>query len=196
MFQLKNNFDTHGCGKLVLILGSMFSGKTTELLRRYKRCALAGENCVAIRYYKDNRYNNNKLATHDSIMIDAVSSNGNSLLDTVKNIPNISMVDALFFDEIQFYPDGATVCDQLANAGYDVYASGLQGNFKRKIWPTIAELIPYADKIYHLKAIDKDTHRSASFTARISSEVDEEVIGGCEKYIAVDRNHYQKLDVK
>ena len=53
-------------GKLNLICGPMFSGKTTELIRRYTRYELAGKKCILIKYSKDTRYDNNNIVTHDN----------------------------------------------------------------------------------------------------------------------------------
>ena len=181
-------------GSLHLIIGPMFSGKTSELIRLKNRATVAKKNCLVIKYNKDDRYDNDKLATHDDIKSDAIRSLGNDLLDTIKNIHDLNRYDNIFIDEIQFYTDGADVCDQLADQGFEVVVCGLQGNFKRQPFGCIPNLVSYADKITHLTAIDAENGEDAPFTARVSSETEEEVIGGTDKYIAVSRKNHKRYN--
>ena len=127
----------HRAGKIHLILGPMYAGKTTELIRLRNRAKSAGKKCLIIKYCKDIRYDIEKLSTHDQLKIDALISEGNNLRKTLLKIPNLTDYDCLFIDEIQFYEDAATVCDQLANEGYEVIVCGLQSNFKRQTFKVI-----------------------------------------------------------
>jgi thymidine kinase len=181
------------CGSICLIFGSMFAGKTGELLRRKRRAELANKKCLMIKYYKDTRYSVDKIATHDMITSDAVISDGNSLGATVGKVDNLSQYQCVFVDEIQFFTDGAEVCDHLANMGMDVTVCGLQGDYNRVIFPTIAKLIPMTETFVPLTAIDSVTGHDASFTARITQETGQEIIGGKDKYIATDRQHYFEI---
>lgn len=180
-------------GWIKIILGSMYSGKTGDLLRRHRRDVIAGKKCLLIKYCHDTRYDKDHLVTHDQVMEKAIISVGNSLQTTIDRISDLSTYDSVFVDEIQFFHDGAQVCDRLANQGYEVTVCGLQGDYQRQIFETIAGLIPRAEKIIHLTAIDRETHQEASLTARISKESEREVIGGIGKYLAVDRQHYLSL---
>lgn len=184
----------HSVGKIHLILGPMYAGKTTELIRLRNRAKLAGKKCLMIKYYKDIRYDTEKLSTHDQLKIDALISEGNSLTKTLLKIPDLTYYECLFIDEIQFYEDGAVVCDQLANEGYEVTACGLQSNFMRKTFKVISELVGFSDYLTHLTAIDSKTGNQASFTARLTNETEEEIIGGQDTYIAVDRCHYLAIN--
>jgi len=180
-------------GQIHLILGAMFAGKTTELLRRKRRAELAGKKCLLIKYYGDNRYDETKIVTHDHITENAIISAGNSLKKTIDIIANLENYHCIFIDEIQFYQDGAQICDYLANSGFDVTVCGLQGDYQRNIFQCISDLIPKVEEIVHLTAIDKMTGNDATFTARITSELEQEVIGGGDKYMATDRKHYMSL---
>ena len=181
-------------GKLHLIFGPMYAGKTTELIRLKDRAENAGKKTIAIKYYKDVRYDNQQLSTHDKIKRSAICSHGSSLKKTIESIIDIEQYDCFFIDEIQFYEDGAEVSDNLANLGYEVVVCGLQGDFKRQTFKVIADLIGLADQFTHLTAIDRETGNEASFTARFSGEIEQEVIGGEDKYIATDRDHYLKIN--
>lgn len=186
----------HRVGNIHLILGPMYAGKTTELIRLINRAKIAGKKCLTIKYYKDIRYDVEKLSTHDQLKINALISEGNSLMKTLSKVKNLTDYDCLFIDEIQFYEDAATVCDQLANEGYEVTVCGLQSNFMRKTFKVISDLLGFCDHLTHLTAIDSLTGNEASFTARLTSETQEELIGGQETYLAVDRSHYFAINPK
>jgi thymidine kinase len=197
-------------GSITVILGPMFSGKTSELMRRMRRQTVANKKCLAIKYYHDNRYDRlaldvsnfakkqidevqeNMLSSHDLIKVTAILSKGNNLEETINSIENLEDYDCLFIDEIQFYNDGASTADFLANQGFEVTVCGLQSDYLRKPYGCIPQILAYAETIVHLTAIDSITGQEASFTARISNEKEQEVQGGSDKYIAVDRQHYMK----
>ncbi len=187
-------------GSLHLIIGPMFCGKTTELIRLKTRAEIGQKKCIMIKYSKDTRYDSGEgdvrvtLSTHDQRKADAINSVGNNLHKTIDSINHIDQYDYIFIDEIQFYEDGAEVCDQLANRGFQVVACGLQSDHLRQPFGCIPNLFSCADKITHLTAIDAETGGEASFTARLSNETEQEVIGGADKYIAVDRSHYFQIN--
>jgi thymidine kinase len=187
-------------GTLHLIIGPMFCGKTTELIRLKTRAEIAGKKCIMIKYSKDTRYDQNDsvqtitLSTHDQRKAEAFNSEGNNLRKTIDFINHIGQYDCIFIDEIQFYEDGAEVCDQLATRGFEVVACGLQSDHLRQPFGCIPNLVSCAEKITHLTAIDAKTGGEASFTARLTAEKEQEVIGGADKYIAVDRFHYFQIN--
>lgn len=169
-------------GKLNLICGPMYSGKTSELCRRYTRYKLAGKKCLLIKYKNDNRYNNNKLATHDKKMYDAINCSLLKEIDT-----KIIKYDVICIDEIQFYEDAHIYTDKWANEGKIVEACGLNGNYKREPFEQISKLIPKVENITFLTAIDEVNGEEASFTKRIVDSQETELIGGKESYVACSR---------
>ena len=182
-------------GSIHLILGPMFSGKTSELMRLKNRSEIAGFKSLVIKYHLDKRYSDEttgaiKLYTHDKVSYDCIQSVGNKLHDTIESLGNIQDYAYIFIDEIQFYDDSAEVCDRLANRGINVVACGLQSDFMRRIFPSIADLIPLCEKITHVTAIDKYTGKDASFTKRITTDTTLEIIGADEMYEAVSRSTY------
>lgn len=179
-------------GSIHLIFGPMFSGKTTELLRQYTRKKIANQDNILIKYSGDNRFDNVNIVTHDKITFEStIVSKGNCLKETVSELLEQQVIGTnVFIDEIQFFTDGAEICDMLANNGYNVFACGLQGDYNRKIFPTIAKLIPLCEKITHLTSIDKKSGKECTNTKRICDSNELELIGGDELYQAVDRNNY------
>lgn len=182
---------THQVGKLNLIIGPMFSGKSTMLLTRYRRYGIAGKNCLLIKYAGDRRYDDSEecVVTHDQLRYRATSCKKLQELDDV--IMN-SDYDVICIDEIQFYPDASIYCDKWANAGFIVEACGLSGDFRRKPFEQISLLIPMCEDIEHVKAVCKNSGQDATYSQRISREEEQEVIGSTDKYQAVSRQCYFK----
>lgn len=172
-------------GKLNLIIGCMFSGKTTELINQYYRNTIAGKKCVMVKYSGDNRYDSESVATHSGIHVNAISTDN---LGKIEN--NVSEYDAIFIDEVQFYSDAVIYCDKWANEGKYIFACGLSGTFQRKPFKIISELIPLADNILFLRAVCKHSGKSASFTKRLTKDKELEIIGGSDMYEATSREYF------
>lgn len=186
---VNNNITFNGCFNL--ILGNMFSGKTTELMRRYRRYTIGGKKCFLVKYKNDVRYDKNMIASHDNVKVMATSCEKLCEVDTM-----ISNYDVICIDEIQFYTDAQIFCEKWANEGKIVEACGLSGTFNRTLFPVISELIPLAENVKFLKAICADNGNEASFTKLLSLDNDNiEQIGGAEKYKSVDRKTYFENNV-
>ena len=170
---------------LNLIIGPMYSGKTSELLSRYLRYKVAGKKCLLIKFENDNRYDQNKIVTHNLFKQDALNCNK---LETYDN--DVKDYDVILIDEIQFFPDANIFCDKWANEGKIVEASGLNGDFQRKPFDQISLLIPKSDKISHLVAVDKKDGNNAPFTCRLSDESEQKLIGGDQIYEAMNRRNF------
>jgi thymidine kinase len=142
-----------------------------------------------IKYTGDNRYDDKYVTTHDGIKVNGIKCR---LLESVDEIT--IDYDVICIDEIQFYADGDIYCDKWANNGKVVYACGLSGTFKRTEFPVISKLIPKVEKIKFLRAICKENGNEASFSKLDMQNTGDsiEIIGGAEKYRAVDRNEYFK----
>jgi len=176
-----------GCIKL--ILGPMFSGKTTELINRYNRYVIGGKKVIVIKYSNDTRYDSKCISTHNGIKVEAFSC---TLLGQLDNI--VWMYDVVCIDEIQFYPDADLICDKWANDGIIVEACGLNGTFNRSSFDPISNLVPLAEDITFVKAICKSNGKDAVYS-HLMIEHDNstvEIIGGSDKYTALDRENYVK----
>ena len=180
-------------GQIQLILGNMFSGKTSELLRRYRRYKIAGKSCILIKYKGDVRYDDKMIVTHDGAKIEAKVLTC-ALLSEVNS--NIIHYDVICIDEIQFYKDAHIFCDLWANKGKIIIASGLSGTFNRTPFPIISRLIPLAESVDVLNAICVPTAKEASFTKLTIENTTggTEIIGGAEMYIPVDRKTFFVTD--
>lgn len=175
-------------GKIILITGPMFSGKTTEMIRYYKRYSIAGKKCLAVKYINDNRYDTDKVVSHDFDSIKAVS------VRDLRDV-NPTYYNVICIDEVQFFTDAADIVDMWAFDGKIVICSGLSGTFERKPWQVISDLIPKADEIVHLKAICRANGNEASFTYRHGTDKRDVVIGGQDIYDAVDREFLEDLNL-
>lgn len=169
-------------GQIQLILGPMFSGKTTELLRRVKRYQVAKHSCLVIKYMLDKRYSSSQLVTHDHLSFEAVSST--SLKQFKSSLDCHSVVG---IDEGQFFPDVVQFAEYAANQGKIVIIAGLDGSYLRRPFPSFLELIPLSEKVEKLEAICMKCYNPAAFTKRISSETDLVVIASSDKYMSVCR---------
>ncbi len=179
-------------GQLNLILGGMYSGKTSELFRRYNRYTIGGKKCIMIKYKNDTRYDANMVVTHDNVKVNAIVCEALYEIDSI-----IKLYDVICVDEIQFYKDGYIFADKWANEGKIVEVCGLNGTFNRTPFDVVSRLIPKAENITFLKAICKETGNDAVFSqlndkdCNVDKETSE-LIGGTELYSASDRETYFK----
>lgn len=179
-------------GSITLILGPMFSGKTTSLLDICERNIIAGKKCIIIKHKIDNRHIG-CVETHSGIIYKY------KILETaeLKNINDIVQdYDVIGIDEIQFFNDAPHYCDLWANNGKYVVCSGLNGTYERKEFKVISELIPLSENIIHKTAVCRETGNNASFSYKMSNNTNIIEIGGNDKYEAVDRQTYFKLRKK
>jgi thymidine kinase len=177
-------------GKLNLILGCMFSSKTSSLINRYNRYTIGGKRCLLIKHSSDTRYDDNHdhtVCTHDGVKLKAISCTN---LYQVDNMVTTDMYDVVCVDEIQFYKDAHIYCDKWVNEGLIVEVCGLTGTFERKPFEIISKLIPMANNITFLSAVCKNTGEDANYSKRISEDVGDVVVGGADKYSATDRKTY------
>lgn len=174
-------------GKINLILGCMFSCKTSTLISRYKRYTLGGKKCIMIKNAMDTRYDENCITTHDLIKINAIKC-----FDLLELNDIIKEYDVILIDEIQFFKNADLICDKWANDGHIIEASGLNGTSDRTSFDVISKLIPLVDDITFLKAVCKQTGNDATFTKRLVDSPNVILIGGSDIYTAVDRMSYFK----
>ncbi|KAJ4457524.1 putative Thymidine kinase; cytosolic [Paratrimastix pyriformis] len=176
------------CGRLELILGPMFSGKSTELQRRIRRHQAAKRRCLVIKYKRDTRYTREEcICTHDQATMSAFSCD--TLADAARFV---SEYDTIGIDEGQFFPDIVEFADRLADAGKIVIVAALDGTFQRRPFNDILALIPRAENVVKLSAICQICNSDAAFSRRLTADQEVELIGGADKYIAVCRNCYHK----
>lgn len=175
--------------KLNIIVGCMFSGKTSELLRECRRRVHNNQKVLAINYIDDKRYTEEDyIVSHNLDKIKCIRA---KFLSEVPN-EEILKVDFIFIDEGQFFADLKEYvtkwCDEYHK---NITVIGLDGDFKREPFGQILDLIPKCDNIIKLKALCQmckdDTE--GLFTMRLSKE-NEQISIGVDNYIAVCRKHY------
>ncbi|XP_050926748.1 thymidine kinase, cytosolic isoform X1 [Lates calcarifer] len=185
-------------GQIQVIFGPMFSGKSTELMRRVRRFQIAQYSCLVIKYAKDTRYSDAGMATHDKNTMEAVPAN---CLGDVRSLALNACVIGI--DEGQFFPDTVEFCEEMANLGKTVIVAALDGTFQRKAFGNILNLVPLAESVVKLHAVCMQCYKEAAYTKRIGAEKEVrrqiyemnkvEVIGGADKYQAVCRKCYGGL---
>jgi thymidine kinase len=172
-------------GQIQLILGPMFSGKSTELIRRLKRYQVAKYDVLIVKYAKDVRYDEYGISTHDRQTLPAVAATTlTDLTDMAKKY------DVIGIDEGQFFPDVAWAED-MANNGKVVLIAALDGTYQRKPFQNIMNLVPLAENVSKLNAVCMNCFGEAAYTKRTSNEESLEVIGGADKYMAACRTCYR-----
>jgi len=172
-------------GKLEIIIGCMFSGKTSELVRRINRLVAADQEVLLIKYKNDTRYSESDFVTHNMVSMPARRV---ARLAEVLVMRDLLKYQYIIIDEAQFFPDLFRVVIELVNEkGINVIIAALQGNFKREPMGETHRLFPYAHSIDQLRAIcmickKEEAHLSMKIAGYGKEEED---IGGAEKYKAV-----------
>lgn len=166
-----------------VICGSMFSGKTEELIRRLRRAEMAGQNVEIFKPKLDTRYAEE----------DVVSHNQNKIRSTPVESPNEilllgSTCDVVGIDEAQFF-DGSIVevANKLANSGIRVVIAGLDMDFMGRPFGPIPNLMATAEYVTKVHAICKRTGNLANHSMRIAAGKDLVQLGETESYEAVSR---------
>nr|BAA77559.1 thymidine kinase [Canarypox virus]BAA77564.1 thymidine kinase [Canarypox virus] len=172
-------------GEIRLIIGPMFSGKTTELVRLIRRFMISGRKCIIIKHCSDSRYTEGDLEaiyTHDKISMEALSCS--KLLPLIPKIDNFEVIG---IDEGQFFEDIVEFSEIMANKGKTVIIAALNGDFKRQLFGNIFKLLSLSESVTSLTAICAVCKNEASFSKRMTDDKDVKVIGGKEMYTAVCR---------
>lgn len=170
-----------------LIVGPMWSGKSTELFRRLRRAEYADQSTRLFKYAGDTRYvGRSALASsHDQTRHPATPVNR---LDERDIEPNT----VIGIDEGQFIDNLVPFCEEAARQGCRVIVAALESDYRREKFPRISDLIPKCEKLDKLHAVCFLCKQEASFTSRIDQSQEQESIGGMEKYRAVCRICYTK----
>ena len=138
---------------LELIIGSMFSGKSTELLRRVSCCEAIGMKSLLINHTFDTR-TTNFIKTHNNQKKHAIKTN--KLLTLLQN-EQFKQADVIGIDEAQFFPDLKEFIISIEHLPKKVFVSGLDGDFQRKKFGSILDIIPLCDEVYKIQVISEVT---------------------------------------
>ena len=181
-------------GYLELILGPMFSGKTSTLKKIYDQCIYCNIPIMVINYEADNRYcDASFMSTHDKVMIPCIK--GVSILEILEqNKEKVNESEVILINEGQFFKDIDTVIHLVENLHKRVYICGLDGDFKKNKIGSLLDLIPHWDNVYKLKSLCSECRdgKSGLFSYRITDETQQVVIG-VENYKPVCRACFERL---
>lgn len=187
MFTEPNNINTKA-GWIEVVCGSMFSGKTEELIRRLKRARIANMKVGIYKPSMDVRYKADSIVSHDENAIDAFPV---ELSDTI--LENYQSFDVIGIDEAQFFDKGLIdVCQQMANQGKRVIVAGLDMDYTGKPFGPMPELLSIANYVTKLHAICVQCGGIASYSYRISMNKDQVVLGEKDHYEARCRNCFNQ----
>ena len=188
MFLERSMSQADGIGWIEVICGSMFSGKTEELLRRVKRAKIAKQKIKIFKPKKDVRYDKKKVISHDqnSIKSKPVSNPGTIIKLSEK-------FEVIGIDEAQFFDDSLVdVCNELANLGKRVIVSGLDMDYKGKPFGPMPNLLAIAEYVTKVHAVCSKSGKMASYTHRIVDSDDLILLGDTKKYQALSRKEFIK----
>lgn len=180
------------CGWIEVICGSMFSGKTEELIRRLKRAQFAQQKVEIFKPLIDQRYSEEDVVSHDmnSIRCTPVESSSNLLLLG-------DDIDVIGLDEAQFFDDGIVdVCNELANRGARVIIAGLDMDFKGKPFGPMPNLMATAEYVTKVHAVCVKTGNLANYSHRKTASDDLVVLGEKEEYEPLSRAAYNQVTGK
>ena len=192
---------TTNMGYLEIILGPMYSSKSTRLVEIYKKCKFCNISVSIINHSIDKRYHDTMLSTHDKIMAPCIQATtlseiwlnagiDNQIVDT-DSYTLLQNSDVILINEGQFFSDLYEVVVDMLNKNKKVYICGLDGDFERKKFGNILDLIPLCDKVTKLTSLCslcKDG-TPGIFSMRLTKEREQTVVGS-ENYIPVCRKCY------
>ena len=165
-------------GKIHLIMGPMFSGKSTELLGQIRRYNIKKKKTIVIGFNMDNRYSTEeKVVTHDKIEYPCIKC-----IKLTDVIDKLYRFDVIGIDEGQFYPDLVEASEELSNMGKVVIIAALSGNFKREPFDVISKIISKCEIIQNVTAICFYCNSDANYTLRTTADEEELLIGGLDMY--------------
>lgn len=189
-------------GRIELIIGCMFSGKSTEIIRIINKYKVLNKNILVINSKLDNRYGNNSIITHNKqeiecIMLDRLEVLLNTTLESGHSnvyYDKYNSSEIIVIEEAQFFPD----LYKFATISADkkdkiIIVAGLSGDFKREPFGDILRLIPHSESIKVLNAfcLECNDGTPAYFTKRIDKKnIDQTFVGSDKDYVAVCRDHY------
>jgi len=175
-------------GWIEVICGSMFSGKTEELIRRLKRAKFARQRVEIFKPTIDVRYDEEKVISHDSNEIRSTP------VPAAANIPMLAdNCDVIGIDEAQFFDDEIVqVCNDLANRGIRVIVAGLDMDFKGNPFGPMPNLMATAEYVTKVHAVCTRTGNLANYSFRKSQSDDLVLLGETEEYEPLSRAAYYK----
>ena len=175
-------------GWIEVVTGSMFSGKTEELLRRIKRALIAKQNVKIFKPIVDVRYEKDKVVSHDSNSVESICVA--AAADILKHIEGAEVVAV---DEAQFFDEAIVdVCNEMANSGIRVIVAGLDMDYMGKPFGPMPNLMAVAEYVTKVHAICSRTGNLAQYSHRFSDSDDQIELGEKDVYEPLSRAAFIK----
>jgi thymidine kinase len=188
MFLEHHRHESNKKGSIEVICGSMFSGKTEELIRRLKRAQFAKQKVEIFKPKIDTRYHEMDVVSHDAnaIMSTPVPTSANILLMA-------NDVDVVAIDEAQFFDmELVNVCNKLANNGIRVIVAGLDTDFEGKPFGPMPQLMAVAEHVTKVHAICMQCGALANYSFRKTADKSLVMLGETDSYEPLCRECYNK----
>ena len=188
---MNNNLagETHRPGRIEVVCGSMFSGKTEELIRRMKRAKFAKQKVEIFKPSLDTRYSDVDVVSHDQHSIPSTPIDSSSTIALLS-----SDIDVVGIDEAQFLDDGVVdVCNDLANRGVRVIVAGLDMDFQGKPFGPMPALCAIADEVTQVHAICVKCGALAYISHRLVANDKRVLLGEQMEYEPLCRECYQRI---
>jgi len=179
-------------GRIEVIAGSMFSGKTEELIRRVKRALFARQIVQAFKPRIDDRYDKTRIVSHEDVAIDAVAvGNSESLLGRIRDATQLVAID-----EAQFFDRGIVdATNELADSGRRVIVAGLDQDYLGRPFPPMNDLMAIAEDVTKVRAVCTMCGADACRSQRLLPQGGTVLVGGSDSYEARCRECFQPRDV-
>ena len=194
---------TNESGYLEIILGPMYSSKSTRLLEIYKQCIFCNIPVIIINHSIDTRYHESMVSTHDKIMAPCIQTTKLSDIWDYKDIDSdfnensdrhikLRTSDVILINEGQFFEDLYEVVVDMLKCNKRIYICGLDSDFERKKFGQILDLIPLCDKVNKLTSLCSQCKDGTPgiFSMRLTSEKQQTLVGS-DNYIPVCRKCYE-----
>lgn len=187
MVENKNNSK----GRIEVICGSMFSGKTEELIKRIKKVEFGKQKFIVFKPKIDSRNPKEKIVSHAKNEISSkIVEKAKDIFNSGKNFEVVAIDEAQFFDQ-----DLVLICNKLANNGIRVIVAGLDMDYKGNPFGPMPNLMACAEKVTKVHAICVETGEKANYSFRKSINEDLVMVGEKKEYEPLSRTAFiKKMD--
>ncbi|UCH10468.1 MAG: thymidine kinase [Fidelibacterota bacterium] len=176
-------------GWIEVICGSMFSGKTEELIRRLRRAQIAKQSVAIFKPSLDDRYSDDEIVSHSKLRIPSTP-----VMSSQDILKHANEADVIGVDEAQFFaPDIVDVVRELARRGKRVLVAGLDKDYRGEPFGSLPELMAEAEYVTKTLAICMQCGEPANFTQRLTKDEEQILIGETDIYEARCRRCYTPL---
>ena len=187
MFLENPVYNNEQFGWIEVICGSMFSGKTEELIRRIKRAKIANQKIKVFKPVIDSR-SNNFIESHDESKLECIEvKSSNEILKKIDNCDVVAIDEAQFFDDLI-----VPVCNKIANNGIRVIIAGLDMDYLGNPFGPMPNLMAISEYVTKVHAVCKKSGNIANYSYRKNNKKDIVVIGEKDKYEPLSRSVFYK----